>query len=520
MRPKTLVALACAMVAAVAVSSTHGKDYRGTVRAGYTFTDIVGNRGVHQPTYNLYEGPAFSVDRFQYQWASGLNLEATVLNPFRNDRRWVIGLNKSGLGGLTFNHNNYRRVYDFGGDAFTRRRATSGSAWFRPVRQLKLFAGYGITDRAGRRIDLFEPAGSPGADSSDYRHQLYNAGFEIKHERIYGRLDYHATDFNDNMKRLGDRKSERLRLNLYGPLPSIENVVVGAGFQSFRNRFTDRSDSLVANTVWASTRYTHREGYEVRYSAVFDRARRTGDLTATDNIVHAVGAGKTWRNHGGFLLGCTYRVNDDALVECSGEGFSASGWLAPVEHLIMRAGMGLETDAVESGRTLTGDREHDRHWLSAKYTVPQGFLDLKIEDHCRDNDDTGSRVRLFRVTQDAGLTSDRFGDLRVSYAYGDGEYENTAGVFDYGEHVVSGEALSREFQRVQAGLGGTYYRSRLDVDVEAFTITLKGRCRVRSNLAVEIIYSAHNFDNIADLAEDYSEYYTANVVEASFVFEL
>jgi hypothetical protein len=299
-----------------------------------------------------------------------------------------------------------------------------------------------------------------------------------------------------------------------------EAIVLSGGFQHYRNEVESRHDTLGANTVWGMARYSHRQGYHISYSFVFDRARRTGDLTATDNIVQTVHIGKAWKGHGGLTAAYGYLINDDLRVERSGEQYSVSGWVVPVEHLILRAGFDFDTDNVDSGRTLTGDREHAKYHLSAGYDVSNGSVRIKLENRHRSNDDIGSSADFVRASGDVSVFTNRHGELQASYAYGEGEYENSYGAFDYSEHVASADATSPEYHRLQAGCGGTYYRARQDVDVEAFTVRISGQFAIRPNVKLEVVYSAHNFDNLADPARPYTEYYTANVVELNLLYEL
>ncbi len=501
-------------------SSAVADEYEGTVRAGYIYTDIEGNQGVHQPTFNLYDGMAFSLEQFRYQWTSGLKLTANVHNPFLDNRRLNLGVSRPGLMGVTLNHSANRRTYSFDGSDHTRRQFTSGSAWLRPIKQVKLFGGFDNIDKVGTAVDLIEPELGAAQNQVDYTRLGFHGGVEVKHRRSGGRLEYRLADFNDDRNVTNDRQSKRLRLTFYSPLPKYEQFVLSGGLQHFENRYENRPDTLSANTVWGAMRYSHELGYHVRYSFMFDRARRTGDYTASDKIIHTIHAGKTWRGRGGMTVGYGTRVNDDESTQRSAAEYSFTGWVRPIEALLLRGGYDFESDVIDAGRTLTGDRDRTRHHVSAKYTLGEASLRVKLEERQRENDDIGSKLEFTRISTDLSYSDDRYGMATASYTHGSGDYDNTAGQFEYTEHTFFGEAMSREYRRVQAGVRGMYYRAQRDVDIESFTVEFTGRFRLMDKSRLEVVYAAHNFDDLDDPAEFYERYFTANVVTAVLVYEL
>ncbi|MFH1372867.1 MAG: hypothetical protein ABII79_03620 [bacterium] len=508
------------VTALLVTASLPAAEYDGTVRAGYVFTDLEGNLGVNQPTFNLYDGLALSLERFRYQWDNGMRLTGDLRNITMNNRRLALGLARPGLGGVTIRHTAYRRSYDFDDTRFTRRRTTNGSLWVQPIQYVKLFGGFGVTEKHGSSLGLFETDGFSSIGKVDYLNQFANVGVEFKKKRRLARVEYRTSDYSDDFEATGDRSSQCVRLTAYTPVPSFDDVVLSGGFQHYEHEVVDRSDTLTANTVWGAAKYTHKLGYHAKYSFLFDRARHTGDISATDNISQSIQIGKNWRSRGGIMFGYRYHLNDDVYDERSGSGYSLSGWLVPTQRLTLRAGLNFDEDNVDAGRTLTGNREYSRHWLSVRYRYSNLFVRAKLEDRRRDNDDIGSSVDLVRFSGDLSVTRAEYGELTVSYAYGTGEYKNSAGTFEYEEHVLSGEVTSREYRRVQAGFGGVYYRGRQDVDVESFEVKFTGKHRLLETAILEVIYSAHNFDNMADSSVPYREYYTANVVQANIIFEL
>jgi hypothetical protein len=498
------------------VSGALCDDYRGTVRAGYIFTDLEGNEGVHQPTFNLYDGVALSLENFHYNWDSGLRLSANIINPTLKNRRFKINLRHRDYAGVTFRHSAYRRTYDFDGDKFTRRKTTSGSFWVRPAEFLRLFGSAGVLDKNGT---LRKFTGNMGTADIDYMNTYLSGGAEFKHDRTYGRIEYMASDYDNDIVSSDQRSSSRIKLTAYTPFPTYENVVLGAGFQHYENIVELSKDTLSANTVWGLAKYSHELGYTARYTFMFDRASRTGDLVATDRILNAFSVSKAWRGRGGVSVGYGHEIRDDAKVERSGDQFSISGWAAPTACLTLRAGYGFVSDNVDSGTTLTGDRDYARHWISARYKCNMGYAQVKIDNRSRDHDDIGSEVDFVRFAFSGSYSLPEYGNVNATYSFGNGEYSNTSGEFDYKEHVLTGDISTIEYHYATLGFGGTYYRSKQDVDVESFTVRFSGKYRIHEKTALEIIYSAHNFDNFDD-PSPYTEYYTANVVEANVVFEL
>ncbi|MCP4634607.1 MAG: hypothetical protein GY855_16890 [candidate division Zixibacteria bacterium] len=520
MRINIIITVVIMTLLCLSSSQTVAYEYQGNVGLGYIYTDIEGNQSVHQPTHNLYDGASFSLEKFRIKWDNGTRLNANIINPNLNNRRLDLSINRSGFGGATVRHSSYRRTYDFEGTDFTRRKATSGTVWLYPVKMLKLFAGYGITDKDGDRRDLFEPSEDVLIAPVDYTHQNYHAGLEIKHHRSYGRFEYRVSDFSDDLNDTNNRSSQRLRMTVYSPMPMYENISFGGGFQRFEYKLENRSETLKSNTAWGVGQYMHPKGYQIRYSFMFDRTNRTGDLAATDNIRQTVHIGKTWKGSGGLLAGYGHAINDDIRVERSGNEYSFSGWLTPVKKLTLRSGLGFAKDEIQSGRTLTGNRDYSRYWFLAHYRFTDGFARLRLDNRQRDNDDIGSSIDYIRLTADISHTIFDYGDIRTSYSFGDGKYTNSSGVFDFQEHVLSGDAFSKEYLGAQVGFGGNYYRSRQDEDVKAFTIQITGRYRIFRKTQLEVIYSVHNFDDFNDTTIPYNKYNTANVVEARIIFEM
>lgn len=507
------------LVAVLVVSAVSAGDFRGDAKVGYVYLDQEGNQAINQPTFNLYEGGVLSLENFRYTWDNGVRLFGDFRNVTMNNRMMAVGAQKSGLGGASLRHNKYRRVYSFDGDRYTRREQTSGQVWVNPLEHVKLFGGYGLTRKSGQMLDLIEPAGSAGLNEVDYTQSYYNAGAEVTYERSRLEVEYRGSSYGDDINELRDRDTRRIRVTAVTPVPRYESLLLNGGFQSYQGRIVNRDDTLRANTAWFGARWFYGDGYSVRYSFVFDRARRTGDITATDNLVNAVYAGKTWRGTGGVQVGYRHRINDDVADDIRENGYLISGWINATPALQLRAGYGSETLEVQEGSTLTGNRDRTRLWGQAKYRHPYGMVRLKGENRKTENDDIGVSADFFRVASDASVTVAKYGTLTAAYSYSEGDYDNVEGAFELRQHVMSGDFLSSVCMKAQLGCGGTYVRSQRDLDVESFSVRFSGIYEFMPRNKVEVVYSAHNFDNFADTAGIYTEYYTANVVEINLIHE-
>lgn len=501
-------------------SFAFANDYQGTAKIGYVLTDIEGNQGMNQSTFNLYEGAALSLEDFSWRWDNGARITADLKNITMNNRNLTISGGKGGLCGLTLHHDKYRRVYSFDGDKFTRRHHTSGQAWYQPIQYVKVFGGYGHIEKAGESVDFFGVGNIRDINPVDYTRDYYNFGAQVQHHGGVVRLEYRGSSYTDDLNTLDNRKTSRFRATLNSPVPRVKGLSIGAGFQSYEREEEERGDTLTANTGWGSIQYLHHHGYSLKYSLMLDRARDAGDVVATDNFINAVYLGRLWPTKGAVTVGYSYQTNDDALDEVNTSGYYADGWFNATPELQLRAGYGLESSEVVDNRTLTGNRDYTTYRVSAKYKLPVGFVRGKYDMRKSENDDIGASAEFGRISGDVWFDLTEYGQVTASYALLDGEYVNDNGVFQFKQHVLAGDFYSREYRKTTLGLGGTYYRTKDDLDVESFSVRLSGRYALTPQFGLEVIYSAYNFDNFDDPALVYEQYYTANVLEFNLLYEL
>jgi hypothetical protein len=496
--------------------------YSGTVRLGYVWLDEDGHQGLNQPTFNVYEGVALSLHDFRQSFSDGTYIFGDLRNVTLNNRRLYGGVARPGLFRAALRHHQYRRVYAADGSDFTKRSRYSGDAWFRPHPSVKLFGAYGLTEKQGKFQELYELGSVPARGQVDYRHRHYRGGVRLERGRSTVELEVRGSSFNDELDTLDDRKSIRWRAAAQSPLPRYRRLTLNAGFQHYERWRTGRPDTLTANTAWGGARIRLAQGLSGRYSLIFDRARRTGDLAASDNIVNSVSAQKVWPRQGGLNAGFRYQINDDVFHDVRSTGFFVSGWAQPARPLNLRASLGLTNREDQESSTLTGDEDLTRVRLSATYRHTQGRVRARFESRNREWSDVGSSVDYTRAGFDLRLTEDRYGTLVASYDYMTGDYEDATNAFEFADHVITGELQSVVYRGVSGLVGGTYLRSQKDLDTERFSVRLGGRYALDEHYTFEVLYTAHNFDDLlaAETTPIYTEYYTANIVEVSIQREL
>jgi hypothetical protein len=507
-----LAVVALLLIGAVAMAG----EYQGTAKIGFVGVDDEGARGVNQPTYNLYEGLGLSLQDFSYRFDNGTRIYGNLRDVTLNNRNLFAGVTRPGLFGFTIKNNQYRRIYFTEFNNATRRQQTNAHLWVEPYKYLRVFGGYGYTGKSGERALLRDPG---LITPVDYTHEFFNAGFRLKYERSYAQFEWRGSDFSDNENRENHRETSQFRITAFSPVPRVKNLIVNAGLLHYAVERSKLYDSLFANTFWGGARYFFKGGYSLRYSFIWDRARRTGDLTSTDNISHAIYADKVWPQKAGITIGYRYKINDDLLDELQTNSYHFAAWLKASPRFTFKAGYGSDNVDVTGGSTLTGDEERTNLYGSVQYRSDYGTARLRYDNKQKDNDEIGSSADFNKVGGDIWTTVEKYGELRASYSYLSGEYKNREGRFEFRDHVVSGDIYSPVYKGVRGGFGGTYMRSKEDVDVEKSQLRFSGTYSFADHYKAEIIYRAYNFDDYDDPSPVYSQYYTANVVEISLYYE-
>ncbi|MGH8014798.1 MAG: hypothetical protein ACREBV_01255, partial [Candidatus Zixiibacteriota bacterium] len=387
----------------------------GTLKAVYVFTDETSSNGIYQPSYNLYEGFGLSFEDFSYKPKNGTRFFGDFKNVTLDNRNLNFGAAKTGLFNARISHNQYRRIYSFDESRSTDRKNTNGTVWAQIHKNVRVFGGYGQINKNGQSLDLTEPTGFLGANQFDYSQKYYHAGTRLNYQKSYLEFSFRGSDFEDKVSSTNDRQSSQFRVTASSPVPIYDDFYLNGGFQHFIVKVNDIDDTLTSNTGWGGVRYFNKLGYHAKYSFIWDRARRTTDLAATDNITNAFYLGKEWRGNGGITVGYSYRINDDITDELKTNGYYFSGWFKPHVKLTLRAGYGSELTDVESGSTLTGDRDFTRYNASAAYKFTYGTWRAKFENKKTENKDIGSTADFMRAGTDFMVNVEKYGELSVSY---------------------------------------------------------------------------------------------------------
>jgi hypothetical protein len=451
-----------------------------------------------------------------------------------NNRNLKLGLTRPGKYGLTFNNHQYQHYYSDDGNDYTRRRFYNGQAWLEPANGFRVFGSLGQTLKKGTSRELFGPVGFTATHEVEYTQTTGNVGFRFTRDRHYFKTEYRSSKYTDEILN-SDRLTSRLRFTGSAPVPNRDDLFVSAGYQHYSARVKARRDTLATSAFWGGVQWYGNNHLSVKYSFLFDRSRRTGDIVATENIMHALYLTRNWVARGGFTIGYRHQTTDDVYDEISQNGYFTSAWYKPMTKLTLKAGYGNEQSSIVAGRTLEGEKNRTKFWAALKYKRDNRGWNLMFKNRSTENDhfagwDQSSTVNYPRgisystdymeIANDMYCENNSIGTFRVAYSYVDGDYTNDSGKFAYREHVLSGDFESNLLGQFTFTLGGTYLRAKEDLDYERTVLRLGADWAFRPGHRLEVRYSAHNFDNYIDPSPIYTEYYTANVVRVNVVKEL
>lgn len=498
------------------------KDYSGQVILGYLWMDEEGNRAVNQPTFNTYKGVTLSLRQLRFNLKDGSYVFGDLKNVTLNNRNLRAGVSKPGLYYLALDSKQYRRIYSADGGNATQRAVTGGNVWVQPHRNVRVFGGYSLTQRRGAFVELFELGGPPPAKAVDFTNQFYNAGVVVSQRLRSLELEYKGQSFRDELGLADDYKTIRYRVSGRSAVPQHEELWVNAGYELYQRHRETLGDSIETNLGWGGLRLNLEGGWSARYSFLWDRTRSTSEPVATDNIVNSIAAEKTFLQKGGLSAGYRYLLKDDVFHELKGRSFFAAGWFRPITTLDLRADVGTSSLDDKQGTTLAGDLDLTKFRISATFHDAPGRLRLKYESREQKRDDIGSSSDYARIGADLTLNRDAYGRITVSYNNIQGEYVNATSTFEVDDHLLDGLVETARWHGVQALLGGTYLRSKKDLDSERFSVKAGGRFTFAKRYTLEAIYTAHNFDDFTDANNPglYTRYYTANIVEVNLISEL
>jgi hypothetical protein len=511
-----------AILTLVPFSPAWPKNYSGQVSVGYVFMDEEGDLSLNQPTFNQYEGVALSLRQFRFSLKDGSYVFGDLKNMTLNNRNLRAGITKPGLYYLSLDSKQYRRTYSADGSSATQRAVSGGQAWVQPHKNVRLFGGYSQTHRRGSFVELFELGGPPPTRLVDFKNTWYNAGVVVSERMRSLELEYKGQSYTDQRGVADDYKTTRYRVSGRSALPRYENLWVNAGYELYQRHRQTLGDSMETNLGWGGLRLNLEGGWTARYSFLWDRTRATSEPVATDNIVNSFAAEKTFAQKGGLGAGYRYLLKDDVFNEITGSSIFASGWYRPTPKLDLRADIGTSTLDEKQNTTPAGDEDFTKYRLAATFHDKPGRLRIKYESREQKRDDIGSTIDYDRFGADLLLKRDQYGSLNVSYNNIQGEWGDAVSTFEVDDHLLDGQVETAKWHNAQALFGGTYLRSKKDLDTERFSVRAGGRYIFARRYTLEAIYTAHNFDDFIDANNPglYTKYYTANIVEVNLISEL
>jgi hypothetical protein len=485
----------------------------GQARIGYVFLDEDGNLGVNQETFNTYEGPSLSLDDFRYLTGNGFNISADLQNITLNNRNLRAGVFKPGLFTASVYNNQYRRTYSFDGGKFTRRNVVGGQFECMPRKYLHFFSGFDLTKKHGDRTALYEFRNDTIVTGTDYTQSSYDFGAQTFWAGGTLRLEYRAFDFNDDFNVGGDRDARQFTATAFMPVPRYDRVTVSGGYDYRRDRHDGSNTELTTNMGWGGARALLPLGWSLDGRFLFARTKHSLGSVETDNVVTTVAAGRTWPRYGGVRIGYENRISDDLVDRTVANGGMAAGWVKVNDKLSARGRFSTRLKTVKTGSTLLGDEDVTRFQVSVRYQdTLYGDLSLRYQGRIRSNDDIDTRVEYNAFTAALNTARVRYGTLAVTYSFYLGTFENRSAPstdkFEFSDHVVTGTLQTATWRKTRGTIGGTYYRSRRDCDVEKFGLLFGLRHDLPSDVHLDVVYQAVNYDDFLVS----NRYYTGNIV--------
>jgi hypothetical protein len=490
-----------------------------TVKTGYTYIDHDGSLGLNQETYNQYEGVGLSLLDIRYNFDNGVYLNGDLANFTLNNRNLKMGIGKAGLFSLSVTNNQYRRVYDFDGNNFTRRNNTGVQFSINPHKLIKLYGGYGLTKKHGTSFEIFSPISDTVIGSTDYQNTTYNVGSLIGNRKGSVRLDYRHYKFDDKTLADVDRTADKFSATASILVPRYEWMVVSGGYIYRQDKADITTSKLETNQLWGATKLYIPKLFVLDYRLLYGYAKHTGPKRETDHIDHTASISKNWPKYGGLRVGFEYRIDDDFVNKSNSSGILANGWLKPTYNLYFNAMLATRKTTVDEGVTLMGDEDVIRHQVGAKYSdTTWGDIMVQWQGRNRTNDDINSKVNYNTISTQLNLVNKTYGRMNVTWTYYEGKYENRSDAvgFEFADHVLCGNIYLPTWKNFSFDFGATYYRTGWSTDIEKSNLNFGLTYTFVKDHHLEVRYNLFNYD-------DYllnNNYYTANIVEINIIKEL
>lgn len=492
----------------------------GQVRIGYLYLDEEGNRGVNRESFNIYEGPVLSFENIYYITPDGLNVTADLKNLSLNNRDLRASLSKPGQFGLTLYNSQYRRVYSYDGDKYTRRRSAGGQGQYIIHEHFKIFGGFSRIDRHGEIQNVSPPYGEVIPFSADYSQTSFNLGGQAFFRKGNIRLKYRRFFFEDDLTAGGDRGTGNFEIDAFALCPRYEKLQLSGGYRYRREVHKTTDMSVKTNQMWLGTRLFLARETTIEYRFVASRSDHSRQPAQIDNYINTLDVGHNWSGRGGIRVGYENRISDDVLNQTVLNGFMTSGWFKYKSRLMFRGRISVRKKEVREGATLVGDEDFTRHAFSASYHwSPWGDLGVEYQRRVRTNDDIDTRAEYDAVSFTMNLSKSEYGRLDLTYSYYLGTAENRSigewRDYEFRDHVLAGIITLAEYRHTRWSFGGTYYRSKRDNNIEKINGHAGVKYLIGNGYIAEARYQIFNHDDFTIL----DNYYTGNIVEISFIKE-
>lgn len=486
----------------------------GDLKIGYVYIDEEGDESVSFPSFNLYDGPGVSLERFGYRFGNGLKLSMDLRNVNLDNRNVKVGVDKTGFYGIDFSTNRYRRVYNSDGRANTRRDRTMVGVWLSPGRYARVFAKGSFNSLSGSREILPGQVMEPIAEDIDYRSSKFTFGGDIKDEGRLLHAEYGLWDYTDQKDEGNDQSRRMGRINALLPLPGYERIILSGMFTSFKTEYDKGGRSIESWTVMGGGIYKFMKNARLDYVARLNRAGSSDDLVETDNLAHMVYLSYNLPPSFGATAGYQYHVNDDFEDVVVSNSFYFGGWLAPTDKVKFKFEQGFRADDVDEGSRLVGDEERSKTKAYGTYRPSDQFaLKAGFELKSRENKDLGTSADYDRIYIEPRLAFEDLLTLSGGYSVSSGEYKNLVSRFEFRSHQVYGNIDISLLEKLTGGFGITYFRDKKDLDTEATNLLFRAMYSFTGTAKAELIYRVYNFDNF--LFTD--KYYTGNIVEFNLI---
>lgn len=487
-----------------------------SVRIGYTFNDDTGSLAVNHETFNTYEGIGLSLDNVQYRWDNGIQLTANLRNVTLNNRNLRLWIGKPGRFSLSATNDQYRRTYDWKGGDYTRRRNTGVQGMYQFSRYLKVFGGYGRTDKHGTTSYFLPAANDSITRRGDWSQNRFNIGTQIGDKHGQVRVEYRKFDFTDNTALAANRGADQVDLSATSTVPGMKRVYLAGGLTWRKDKIDQSATDLSTTRYWGAGKVYFSSTTLLDYRIVFSTTKRNAPSQEIDNLHNTVSLGRSWGKWGGLRVGYENRINDDLLSRVISDGILANAWARPSSRLFLSGAFATRKADAESTLTVLGDESRTRGSAAVRYTQPQwGSLGARWEGRFRRNNELNSLADYNVISGELNLERARYGRLSVTYSYYLGQYENRSDnvSYEFADHVITGHVYPASYRNFTVDAGGTWYRSQRDQDIEKFNFDFGLTYAFPRGHRVEVRYNVFNFDDFLVI----DKYYTANIVEFSLI---